>query len=50
VTLIRICFDHDDAVVGALSNEPPVALKLIAKRRVRRQRAAPRKTPAAAAS
>ena len=39
-----------DAVVGALSNEPPVALKLIAKRRVRRQRAAPRKTPAAAAS
>ncbi|SDA89100.1 AI-2E family transporter [Mesorhizobium qingshengii] len=38
-----------DAVVGALSNEPPVALKLIAKRRMRRQRAAPKKAPAAAA-
>jgi hypothetical protein len=39
-----------DAVVGALSNEPPVALKLIAKRRMRRQRAAPKKVAAAAAS
>ncbi|MER8575841.1 AI-2E family transporter [Mesorhizobium sp. M1338] len=39
-----------DAVLGALSNEPPVALKLIAKRRMRRQRPAPRKVPAAAAS
>jgi hypothetical protein len=38
-----------DAVLGALSNEPPVALKLIAKRRMRRQRAAPKKVPAAAA-
>ncbi|MER8466809.1 AI-2E family transporter [Mesorhizobium sp. M1396] len=39
-----------DAVLGALSNEPPVALKLIAKRRMRRQRPAPRKVPAAAAA
>ncbi|MFD2052854.1 AI-2E family transporter [Mesorhizobium calcicola] len=39
-----------DAVVGALSKEPPVALKLIAKRRQRRPRATPRKPPAAAAS
>lgn len=38
-----------DAVTGALSNEPPVALKLVAKRRMRRPRAAPRKVPAAAA-
>ncbi|QKC86256.1 AI-2E family transporter [Mesorhizobium sp. NZP2077] len=37
-----------DAVTGALSNEPPVALKLVAKRRARRQRAAPRKVAAAA--
>jgi len=34
-----------DAVTGALSNEPPVALKLVAKRR--RPRAAPRKALAA---
>lgn len=39
-----------DAVVGALSNEPPVALKLVAKRRMRRQRATPRKASATAAS
>ncbi|MBZ9994358.1 AI-2E family transporter [Mesorhizobium sp. BH1-1-4] len=39
-----------DAVTGALSTEPPVALKLVAKRRMRRQRATPRKAPAAAAS
>ncbi|MFC3324317.1 AI-2E family transporter [Mesorhizobium cantuariense] len=39
-----------DAAVGALSNEPPVALKLIAKRRMRRQRAAPKKVATAAAS
>ncbi|WP_168992135.1 MULTISPECIES: AI-2E family transporter [Mesorhizobium] len=39
-----------DAVLGALSNEPPVALKRIAKRRMRRQRAAPRKVAAAAAA
>ncbi|QND68693.1 AI-2E family transporter [Mesorhizobium loti] len=39
-----------DAVVGALSHEPPVALQLIAKRRMRRQRAAPKKVAAAAAS
>lgn len=39
-----------DAVVGALSNEPPVAVKLIAKRRMRRQRAAPKKVQAATAS
>jgi predicted PurR-regulated permease PerM len=38
-----------DAVLGALSNEPPVALKLIAKRRMRRQRAASKKVAAAAA-
>ncbi|WP_181168086.1 AI-2E family transporter [Mesorhizobium sp. B2-4-19] len=38
-----------DAVTGALSNEPPVALKLVAKRRMRRPRAAPRKVPSAAA-
>ncbi|WP_095203571.1 AI-2E family transporter [Mesorhizobium carmichaelinearum] len=38
-----------DAVTGALSTEPPVALKLVAKRRMRRQRAAPRKVAAAAA-
>lgn len=37
-----------DAVAGALSNEPPVALKLVAKRR--RPRAAPRKAAAAAAA
>ncbi|ESY92382.1 AI-2E family transporter [Mesorhizobium sp. LNHC209A00] len=37
-----------DAVVGALSNEPPIALKLVAKRRMRRQRATSRKAPAAA--
>ena len=36
-----------DAVTGALSNEPPVALKLVAKRR--RPRAAPRKAVAAVA-
>ncbi|BCG79461.1 AI-2E family transporter [Mesorhizobium sp. 113-3-3] len=36
-----------DAVTGALSNEPPVALKLVAKRR--RPRAAPRKAAAAVA-
>ncbi|TGQ64213.1 AI-2E family transporter [Mesorhizobium sp. M00.F.Ca.ET.186.01.1.1] len=35
-----------DAVTGALSSEPPVALKVVAKRR--RPRAAPRKVPAAA--
>jgi len=34
-----------DAVTGALSTEPPVALKLVAKRR--RPRAAPRKALAA---
>ncbi|MET2825810.1 AI-2E family transporter [Mesorhizobium shangrilense] len=39
-----------DAVLGALSKEPPIALKLVAKRRMRRKRAAPRKVPAAAAS
>jgi len=39
-----------DAVMGALSKEPPVALKLTAKRRPRRQRAAPGKAQAAAAS
>ena len=39
-----------DAVLGALSKEPPVALKLAAKRRMRRKRAAPGKVPAAAAS
>ncbi|MFB9981207.1 AI-2E family transporter [Mesorhizobium kowhaii] len=39
-----------DAVVGALSNEPPVAVKLIAKRRMRRQRSAPKKVQAATAS
>ncbi|RUU80916.1 AI-2E family transporter [Mesorhizobium sp. M7A.F.Ca.MR.362.00.0.0] len=38
-----------DAVLGALSNEPPVALKLVAKRRMRRQRAASKKVTAAAA-
>lgn len=38
-----------DAVLGALSNEPPVALKLVAKRRMRRQRAASKKATAAAA-
>jgi hypothetical protein len=38
-----------DAVTGALSSEPAVALKLVAKRRARRQRAAPRKVAAAAA-
>ena len=38
-----------DAVLGALSKEPPIALKLVAKRRVRRKRAAPGKVPAAAA-
>jgi len=38
-----------DAVRGALSDEPPVALKLVAKRRMRRPRAAPKKVPAAAA-
>ncbi|AMY01316.1 AI-2E family transporter [Mesorhizobium ciceri] len=38
-----------DAVLGALSNEPPVALKLVAKRRMRRQRAASEKVTAAAA-
>ncbi|MBZ9756190.1 AI-2E family transporter [Mesorhizobium sp. ESP6-5] len=36
-----------DAVVGALSNEPPIALKLVAKRRMRRQRATSRKASAA---
>ncbi|QKC70693.1 AI-2E family transporter [Mesorhizobium loti] len=36
------------AVTGALSKEPPIALKLVAKRRARR-RAAPRKVAAAAA-
>lgn len=39
-----------DAVLGALSNEPPVALKLVAKRRMRRQRAASKKVTAATAS
>ncbi|WP_027035131.1 AI-2E family transporter [Mesorhizobium ciceri] len=38
-----------DAVLGALSNEPPVALKLVAKRRMRRPRAASKKVTAAAA-
>ncbi|WP_181175841.1 AI-2E family transporter [Mesorhizobium sp. B2-3-4] len=38
-----------DAVKGALSNEPPVALKLVAKRRMRRQRTRPAKASAAAA-
>ncbi|MBZ9892407.1 AI-2E family transporter [Mesorhizobium sp. BR1-1-3] len=38
-----------DAVLGALSNEPPVALKLVAKPRMRRQRAASKKVTAAAA-
>ncbi|RUV16475.1 AI-2E family transporter [Mesorhizobium sp. M7A.F.Ca.MR.245.00.0.0] len=38
-----------DAVLGALSNELPVALKLVAKRRMRRQRAASKKATAAAA-
>lgn len=38
-----------DAVLGALSNEPPVALKLVAKRRMRRQRAASKKVTAPAA-
>ncbi|ESZ22395.1 AI-2E family transporter [Mesorhizobium sp. L2C084A000] len=38
-----------DAVLGALSNEPPVALKLVVKRRMRRQRAASKKVTAAAA-
>ncbi|MBZ9797745.1 AI-2E family transporter [Mesorhizobium sp. ES1-4] len=37
-----------DAVVGALSHEPPIALKLVAKRRMRRPRATPRKVSAAA--
>ncbi|MBZ9746468.1 AI-2E family transporter [Mesorhizobium sp. CO1-1-7] len=36
-----------DAVVGALSNEPPIALKLVAKRRMRRQRATSQKASAA---
>ncbi|TPJ13222.1 AI-2E family transporter [Mesorhizobium sp. B2-7-3] len=36
-----------DAVVGALSNEPPIALKLVAKRRMRRQRTTSRKASAA---
>jgi predicted PurR-regulated permease PerM len=36
------------AVTGALSKEPPVALKLVAKRRARRQRAVPRKVAAVA--
>ncbi len=35
-----------DAVIGALSQEPPVVLKL-AKRRTRRPRPAPRKVSAA---
>jgi predicted PurR-regulated permease PerM len=39
-----------DAVLGALSKEPPVALKLVAKRRMRRKRAAPKKVSAVAAS
>jgi predicted PurR-regulated permease PerM len=38
-----------DAVLGALSNEPPVALKLVAKRRMRRPRAASKKVTAATA-
>ncbi|WP_421917308.1 AI-2E family transporter [Mesorhizobium sp.] len=39
-----------DAVLGALSKDPPVALKLVVKRRMRRKRPAPGKVPAAAAS
>lgn len=35
-----------DAVTGALSKEPPIALKLVAKRRVPRKRAAAGKMPA----
>ena len=39
-----------DAVLGALSDEPPVALKLAAKRRLRRRPPARKKVPLAVAS
>lgn len=45
-----VAHDMVAAVLGALSKEPPVALKLTAKRRPRRQRAVPKKVSAAAAS
>lgn len=45
-----VAYGMVDAVVGALSTEPPVALKLVTKRRMRRQRAAPKKVQAATAS
>ena len=45
-----VAHDMVAAVLGALSKEPPVALKLTAKRRPRRQRAVPKKVSAAASS
>jgi len=44
-----VAYGMVDAVTGALSSAPPVALKLAAKRRPRRARPAARKVPAAAA-
>lgn len=45
-----VAHDMVDAALGALSNEPPVALKLAAKRRLRRRQPAARKAPLAVAS
>lgn len=45
-----VAHDMVDAALGALSNEPPVALKLATKRRLRRRQPAARKTPLAVAS
>lgn len=45
-----VAHDMVDAALGALSNEPPVALKLATKRRLRRRQPAARKAPLAVAS